>query len=274
VLSIRDVDEENLDDLFKVCSIAYSIGTNIEDNLLYYNNGKHIRSQWILGMNESIGCCVKIAYLNSKPVSQIMFCPETEIPFIVNPRNNTIQILCLYNPFPETQRKGVASALLKNLIQDCREGRYFKGESCEMIVTAPFPTMGRQALLKLYKKLGFNHGFKEMYLEINGNYSPRENPDYHYLPGDENQINIFYNPSCEWGFFFAKTSETLIRKIDLSHRINIFNTWENPNELITRSVQRVTAGRTFINGKRIAAHFWSNREGYIKEIKDVLKPKD
>lgn len=273
LLEIANISKENLDDVFKVCANAFEICPHNKIDCRLYKKGVKVRRRWVLDMLEQHGPCAKIAYLDGSPVAQIVFCPEETIPFILDPRKDVVSILCIYSPFPEIQRKGVATALLKNLMGECKTGLCcMDGRPCRFAVTLPFPTMGKQSLIELYKKNGFRQGYKEMYLEIKGKYLPRNIPEYHPLPDDLYRTIILYNPACEWGYFYAFKVEELVQKIDPDNPLEVYNIWESPEEYIERSLQRVTAGRTLTKGRVMSGGvFWTDRESFIREVEEALR---
>ena len=261
---------ENIDDVYKVCSCAFNLSSN-SDQLLY-KKGIELRSQWIFDFQERHGPCLKIAYLDEKPVAQIQFLPEEKIPFIHDTRKNVVSIQCIYSPFPETQRKGAATALLKELIEECNSGLKSLGnESCNFIVTRPFPTEGRISHPNFYHKNGFKLGHNEMFLELNGEYIARNVPDFHPHVEDLGRSIIFFNHSCEWGPYFAYTVNTILQEINPSNPIEILNVWESPQEFIKRNIQKITGGRVIVNGQLMSGgHFWYNREAFIQDLEEKL----
>jgi hypothetical protein len=113
-----------------------------------------VRRRWLIDMSEQHGPCAKIAYLGGRPVAQILFCPEENVPYINDPRRDVVDILCTYNPFPEGQRKGVATALVKNLLEECDSGlSCLRGVPCRFVVTLPFPPDGKASLTE-YSSMG------------------------------------------------------------------------------------------------------------------------
>ena len=270
---MEDISEENLDDVFKICGYAYKISPGNKEDTALHEEAVEARRRWLVDMMARHGPCAKIAYLDEKPVAQILFCPEEAISFIRDPRRDVVSILCIYSPFPETQRRGAATALVKDLVEECSSGLHSLDQRpCRFIVTQPFPTMGRSSCTALYKSCGFGQGHKEMFLEVSDGYEARERPDYRALPGDLGKTSIFYNPACEWGHFYAVTAERILQGIDPDHPVEVHSTWGSPEEFIRRSIQRVTAGRTIVNGQRIPGGvFWTDRDAFIQEVREALR---
>ena len=233
---------------------------------------KEIKRQWIINMLNHHGSCTKIAYIDEKPVAQIQFYPEETIPFNNNPRKDVVHLQCVYNPFPEAQRKGVASALMKSLVSDCNSGLKCMDERpCSFLVTKPFPHEGDLPLNEFYKKSGFKQGNQEMFLEIKGEYIPREITEYRPLHEDRGRAVILYNPSCEWGYFFAFTVKELLQEIDPVLPIEIINIWERPEWYMKRPLQRVLSGHAIVNSQLISGSiFWADREAFRREAKIAI----
>lgn len=273
MLRVENISKENLNDVFKICACAFEICSQNKFDCLLYKNGTEVRKRWLIDMLEQQGPCAKIAYLDGKPVAQIQFCPEETIPYISAPRKSVVNIICTYNPIPEARRKGAATALVKALVDECNSGLDCQsGKPCRFLVTLPFPPDGKPSLTEFYKKNGFIHGHKEMFLEIKGEYVPREVPDYNSLPGDLDRTIILYNPACEWGYFYASKVEELIQGIDADHPVESYNICERPEEYIKRSLQRVTAGRAIVKGQVISGGiFWTDREAFLREVEEALR---
>lgn len=274
LLRVENISKKNLDDVFKICACAFEISSQNKFDCLLYKNGLEKRSRWLLDMFEHYGPCAKIAYLDGKPVAQIQFCPEETIPYISASRKDVVTIICTYSPFLEAQRKGAATALVKDLVDECDSGLdCLGGKPCRFLVTLPFPVCeGTLSLTEFYKKNGFIQGHKEMFLEIKGEYVPKEVPDYNPLLEDLDRTIILYNPACDWGYFYASKVEELIQGIDPDHPIDIYNIWENPEEYMKRSLQRVTTGKTIVKGQTTSGGiFWANREAFRREVEEALR---
>jgi len=111
-----------------------------------------------------------------------------------------------------------------------------------------------------------------MFLEISGGYVPRDIPEYHLLPADLDRTIILYNPACEWGSFYAFKVEEIIQSMYPGHPVEVYNIWENPEEYLKRSLQRVTAGRAIVNGQVISGGiFWTDRGAFLREVEDAMK---
>lgn len=273
MLKVENASKKNLEDLFKVCAHAFKICPHNEFDYLMYKKGLEVRRKWLIDMLKQQGSCAKIAYLDGRPFAQIQFCLEEMMPNVSDPRKDVVSILCTYSPVPEAQRKGGATALVKNLLEECDSGLSCFGRMpCRFVVTLPFPVDGKPSLTEFYKKNGFRQGHKEMFLEISEEYVSRDIPEYHPLPADLDRTIILYNPACEWGYFYAFKVEEIIQSMYPGHPVEVYNIWENPEEYLKRSLQRVTAGRAIVKGQVISGGiFWTDRAAFLREVEDAMK---
>lgn len=259
MIRVEDISVGNVNDVFKVCSY-----NKLEDPL--QQQGIELKRRWLHEMLEENGPCTKIAYLDEKPVAQILYYPETAVPFIVNPRNDVIELNCVYNPFPQTREKGVGTALIRSLLDDCREGlSSLNGRPCRFIVAKPFTTGEGIPLGKFYSANGFKQGHEEMFKEVKAIYQPRELAEYQPLPEDRGRAVVFFNPICEWSYPFAVRIREVLREIDTTLNVELINSWLRPEESIKRRNQEL-----IVNGKLIKS-FWTEREAFRREVEQALK---
>jgi len=265
MLQVENLSEENLEDVFKICS------HNRFDGPLH-RKGMEVRRRWLLDMLEQSGPCVKIAYMDGRPVAQIVFFPEEMMPYIDDPRKDVVNLQCIYSPFPEDQRKGVGAALMKDLVDECKSGlSSLGGRPCSFLVTRPFPHEGDLSLSEFYEKYGFRQGAQEMFLEIRGKYVATETREYRPLSEDRGRIIVLYNPACEWGCFLAYKVKELGRGIDPDLPVEIFNIWERPEAFVKRPLQRVTSGRVVVNAKLLEGGvFWTDRDYFRRLVEEAL----
>lgn len=64
-LIIKEVDEANLDDIFKICSYR-----RLNDPL--QRIGIEMKKGWLLEILDRYGPCTKVAYLDGRPVVQVL----------------------------------------------------------------------------------------------------------------------------------------------------------------------------------------------------------
>jgi len=266
VPNIEDVSKENLKDVLGICSG----NTPSEDPVL--EKGRELKRRWLLDMLERYGPCAKIAYLDEKPVAQILFYPEETMPYIPNPRKDVIYLKCIFNPVPEAQRRGVGGALLKALIDECHTGLdCLGGRPCRFMITRPFPHEGYLPLNEFYEKYGFAQGHREMFLEIEGKYVPAEIPEYRPLPEDRGRIILTHNPDCEWGYFLVKTARELIQDKYPDLIIETYNSWEKPEEYKKRPHLPLVMASTIVNAQFVdSSVFWIDQKAYLRNVEDAL----
>ena len=255
---VEDLDKENIDDVFKVCSYG-----RLDDPL--QRRGIEIKRRWLLGMLEEFGPCTKIAYLDGRPVAQLLFYTEEATPFIANPRRDVVVLHCVFNPFPEARGKGAGAALIHSLVDQCRRGPPFlHGRPCRFIIAKPFQSGEGVSLAKFYSSNGFKEGQREMFLEITAPYEPRETPEYQPLPEDRGRAVIFTDALCEWSYRFAAQVEGFLREIDASLPVETIDRWLRPEEALKRGDEWLV-----VNAKPIKS-FWTQSEEFRREVEQAL----
>lgn len=259
LIRIADLDKDNLEDVFSVCSY-----NKLEDPL--QREGMKLKRGWLIEMLEEYGPVTKIAYLDGRPVAQLLFYPEEAIPYIPHPREGAVRLTCVYNPFPEVRGKGVGTALLKSLVHDCEEGlASLRGRSCRFISALPFNTGEGTSMEKFYIRNGFRREDEELYLEINGRYEAPRKPDYVPLPEDQGRALVFYNRECEYSYPFAVRVKDLLQEIKEDLPVEIIDRWAHPEESVRRGNHQI-----LVNAVPITS-FWTQREEFTREVREALK---
>lgn len=267
-MRLEDVSGEKLDDFFEICSGCRAFAPRDDPVLV---KGVEIKRRLLLNMLDRHGPCAKIAYLDGKPVAQILYIPEETMPYIRDPRKDVVHLQCIYSPFPDTQRRGAAAALMRDLIKECETGlSILGGRPCSFLVTRPFAHEGDLSLSEFYGKYGFSQGSQEMFLEIKRDYGPRKAPNYQPLPEDLDKTVILYNPLCEWGYFAAHRIKELIQEWGPGFIVKTFNIWERPEEYLKRPLPRVTSARVIVNTRVNSVSFWTDREAFMYSVKETL----
>jgi len=271
LLIIEDISRENLDPALTICSINRPFAT-INDPVLV--KARDLKRQWLLEMLEKHGPCMKIAYLDGKAVAQILFYPETAIPYIHNPREGAIYLKCTFNISPETRGKGVGNALMKSLIEESHQGLdCLGGRPCQFIVTKPFPHEGDLPLADFYEKHGFIQSQQEMFLEVEGEYMPMEIPELNPLPEDRGRTIITYSVDCEWGYYFVITAPDLIQKKYPHHSIETFDIWKEPDEYKKRGGGWMLIAAGILVNARVPENpfiFWVDREAFLRNVEKAM----
>jgi GNAT superfamily N-acetyltransferase len=258
-ITVRDVDASRIRDVFRVCSHA-----KLDDPL--QQRGMEIKGKWLLGMLRERGPCTKIAYMDERPVAQILFYPEEAAPFIREPRENAVVLNCTYNPFPEARGRGAARALIESLVEDCRRGLPCNGgRGASFIVTKPFNTGEGTPLEEFYARVGFEKAGREMFLELTGSYRPRVEPKYEPHPEDEGRAVMFYDPMCEWGYPFGVRVRELLHEIDPDLPVELIDPWQSPGESVRRGNQWLVVNATAIES------FWTEKDAFRHEVERALR---
>jgi GNAT superfamily N-acetyltransferase len=257
-VSVRDVSASSIDDVFRICSFS-----KLDDPL--QGRGMEIKRKWLLEMLGRYGPCTKIAYLNDRPVAQILFYPEAAVPYVRRPREGAVVLHCAYNPFPDAQGRGVSTRLVRELIEECENGpRFLGGGRCSFIVARPFETDEGLGLGKFYEKNGFREAGAELYREISGRYVEAEAAERRPVPEDAGRAVVFYEPVCEWGYPFAVGVRDLIHEMAPGLPVSLFNSWERPREYSRRGREGL-----IVNGEAIRS-LWTDREAFRREIEEAL----
>lgn len=258
MLTVRDINESSIEDAFRVCSFD-----KLTDSL--QKKGIELRRRWIGRMLKEIGPCVKVAYLDDRPVAHLMFYPEPAVPFIAQPRKGAVLLRCVYNPFPEARGIGAARALIGSLIEDCRGGAPFlRGEICSFIAADAFNTGEGVPMEKLYEGSGFSRRGDEMVLEVSGGYVEPKKNEYHALEEDRGRGIIFYNPTCEYSYPSATRVRSFLRSREPSLEVDLIDQWEQPVESLRR------ANRWLIVNARAIRSTWFERDSLTREVDDAL----
>ena len=261
-VTVRDVTEENIDDAFRVCS-----NVRLEDP--QQMQGIELRRRWIKGMLAATGPCVKVAYLEGRPVAQLLFYPEASVPYQPHPRAGVVLLRCVYNPFKEAQGKGASTALIKNLIEECKQGpRCLKGVECNFIASETFNPGEGVPMEKLYEANGFRKMSEEIAYEITGKYTPPHQLRYMRSKRDEGCATIIYNPTCEYSYPTALRVRDLIAGIYSAMSVRLINQWEEPRESI-----RFANHEIIINAVQVSGNL-HQREKLRDEIRKAVEGTD
>jgi GNAT superfamily N-acetyltransferase len=263
---VKDLQESNLDDLIYVCS-----SKKLSDPV--HMKGVALKKAWLKKMLERYGPLAKIAYLDEKPVAQILFHPEEASPTSILRRRGVIHLDCIYNATPEARQLGIASKLLQSLVEDCRQGKgCLQGTPCRFIVARAFNTGEALSLSQFYTRRGFKPSPTEsgiMYLPISEPYQPEPSQgEYESLPEDKGRAIVFYNPACEFFYPFALRIAESIEEIAPSVPIELVNEWIRPEESIKRK------GCTIIVNARPIKTFFMDKENFQREVREASEQRD
>ncbi len=245
---------EGFGDVFEVCSPDAEPGSKLME-------GRRLRESWLRETLRDHGPFTKVAYLDGRPVSQIMYYPEAALPYIADSRGGVVRIECVYS---RVHGKGAGSALLEDLVREAGEGvESLRGEPCRFLVTEPFSTGEGLDLKEFYERSGFREGDGEMYLEINGDYEPRRRTVYTPLEEDAGRAVVIYNINCEYSVGFAEGVKRLIHEIEPGYHVEIINMWTGPQESSRRGNELV------IVNKRPIKSYWRTPE-FRQEVEAAI----
>lgn len=263
-IKIENLKDSNIDDLIYVCS-----SQRLSDPI--HQQGIKLKEKWLREMLEKYGPFAKIAYLNDKPVAQILFYPEEADMIKAYKHENVLVIYCIYNPTPEAQKLGIGTKLLQNVMQDAKQRKTCLGNKpCKFILAKAFNTGEFLPMPEFYKKNGFIPTAEGnlFYFPLEGNYEPTKPiGTYEPLAEDRNKAVVFYGPTCQFGYPFAKKIESLIKEVAPSIEIEMINEWEKPEESIKRKNWWL-----IVNAKPIQT-FFMNTTKFKEEIEQAVSSK-
>lgn len=270
MLSVENVSEKNIEDVFKICSCNRSFAP-LDGPV--QEKGRELKRQWLLNMIREHGPCMKIAYLDEQPVAQLIFYPEELMPYIPNPRKDAIYLKCIFNSYPGAKKKGAGAALMESLLGESREGlECLGGKPCSFVVAQTYPAEGELQIRDFFQKYGFKDGEQEMFLEVKGKYIPRKLEEYRPLPEDHGRVILTYNPDCEWGYYLAETARGLLQSRNPTLQVEMLNNWERPEEYKKHPHQPLIAASTISNGQLMDSFlFWVDREAYLRNVEEALR---
>jgi hypothetical protein len=263
-IRIENLSESNIDDLIQVCS-----SKRLSDPA--HVKGVDIKKRWLLEMLKKFGSVARIAYLDNKPVAQILYYPEDSNPASLSKRKGVLNILCVYNPTPGAQRLGVGNRLLQSVIEDAKQGKTCLGkEACAFIVTKAFDTGESLCLSEFFKKHGFLKVEDDelLYLSIHGTYEQNRNVgEYTPFLEDRNKALVFYSPQCQFSYQFAIRISEMIKEVAPEVPIELINADERPKEFLKRK------GCSLIVNARPIQTFFMETEKFREEIRQALHRK-
>jgi len=260
-VTVRDVDESSVEDVFRICSAGRL------DNALQVQ-GIELRRKWTREMLRRYGTCAKVAYLNGKPVAQLLFYPESAAPFMPSPRRGVVLLRCVYNPFEEARGKGASTALVKSLIDDCRSTpRFLEGEKCAFIASEPFNTGEGVPMEKFYAANGFERRGDEMIYKIWGDYVAPSKPNFAPTKGDLGKAVAVYNPTCEYSYVFALRTRDALKQLYPELPVTLVNQWEDP-----KTSMRLANHWLVVKGVRIV-HGFREGDAFNDEVRRAVEGK-
>ena len=270
MLEVKNLTLENLDDVFIICAgVSTTYNIPMDEFIL---EGIEIRRKWLKNMFKNYGTCTKVAYLDGKPVAQILYYPENAMKYMKNKRKNVVHIQCIVNPFQEAQGLGAGTALMNSLINECKQGLdILDGDKCSYLVSYPYLSAIGVSFSQFYSKMGFKLGEDEYYYELYTKYTPRKKSKYTPLPEDKNKVILFYNPTCELGYYYVNQVKKVLENNFENLPIKIYNLWEDYEEYLKRPQQTVVAARATVNQQTVDDFlYWEDVNKWLDEVRSKL----
>ena len=230
-ISVREVTNENVDDLCRICVPPEKRTDHI------FMTGIELKREWALGMLERWGTCAKLAYRGSTPVGMIQYYPV--------PEQGVVRIHCIYVPEEENWRKGIGTRLLSSLIEDVGEPKgWFGNEPAVALVTKTFPgeKPGQYPARLFFRRKGFVQVGDDpdlLYYPLRPGfvYQPPEARAPAYIPQaeDKDRAVFIYGPSpCPFAYVFLKRAEQVVREVAPHLSVRWINATEEPDEVRKR----------------------------------------
>jgi len=262
---VEDVGLNNISDVLTVCKPPKMT----ED----YIKGVSIKREWLIEMIEKYGSVAKIGYFKHKPVAQLLYYPAIADPRYKNKGKNVLFINCVYNPFREAQRKGVARALFNSLLEEVKD-KY------NLIVTHAFVTGEYFSQKEFFLKMGFKPVPKgspgdlyfplkgevpsiqvlSVWKESKGRYEPRSS--------DRGRAMIFYSPVCEFSYIFASYAARIVRELCSDIPVTLLNYWKESEEFLSRGEHWMIVNATPILSSPLEEKF---KDEVLSSIKRDVK---
>lgn len=220
-IQIRDVNTENADDLINLC-----IPKEKEDDPLF-TEGIKVKKKWVYKVLKQYGSCAKLAYVGTTPVGMIQYVP--------NPDERIVEITCIFVPDSQYHKRGIGTALLKDVIEDMKTPQPYFNANPRALVTFAFEIAGWFSQHKFYLKMGFKpvdnnpylvyYPLQQGYVYTRKEFTPQKE--------DEGKVLISFDPSCPWCKYFSEKIKEAIREIT-EIPIELINTFEDPQEVKKR----------------------------------------
>ncbi len=261
-IRVVDVDVSNIDDLVSVCSFK-----KLDDPV--HRIGVELKKNWIRDMLRSYGTCAKIAYLSGIPCGQILHYAEKLDPLVEKPREGAVRVQCVHTSRLDARRKGVAKALLNNLLRDLGQPMAcFCNQPCGFVFTSAFDTGEVFSQRRFFEHVGFKDAIDDsgmLYYPIAGNYVPIEAPrSREAIDQDRGRAVLLYSPTCQFSYEFIGKAEATIRAVDPKLPILLVNEWERPSEALRRRGEKIV-----VNGVPIHS-FFSGEGKFRNDIERAL----
>src|SRR6266571_5001785 len=181
---IEDLKENLLDDRISVCGDEQPVERPS------VQKGIREKKQWLRKMLEESSSPSKILYVDNKPVGQILYYPESSIPFLKDPDPKMLHVGCSFVHLAQ-QGKGHGKTLFKSVVNDAKTRAKY-----DRLETVSFDPPGcGLSQTAFWKRMGFK---------------------------------IFYEPTCIFTHRFSDKIAQAVRAIDPNVSVEMVNMWEKP----------------------------------------------
>lgn len=254
---IRDLTYETIDDLINLCIPE----DRREDPL--FKQGRELKRKTVEKVIVKYGAFAKIAYKEETPVGLLQFLPKSE--------ENNVEILCIFVPDKENERRGIGRALLSETIKYFSTSKkYFNNDIPSALIISTFDVPGYYPQSKFFENLGFKkvEGYENLlYYPIKKGYvySPKIQK-YYPQEEDKQKAIIFIDPFCPFSIYFAEKIKESIKEVSPEIPIRIINQYEEAEEVKKRG----KISFCIVNCIPIQS-FFLDKENFKREIKEALK---
>lgn len=257
---IIDVTESSLDDLNRLC-----VPKDKEDEDIF-QQGSKLKKECMKHYLEKFGEVAKLAVINEIPIGMIQFSP--------NIKEQVIEIRCIFIPDEKQQRKGIAKALLQDLLESMRKPKaYFNNKIPLALITFAFEIPEYYPQHEFYQKMGFKKIREDdpyyLYYPLKKDfvYQPKiSEKNFHPLPEDKNKALIFLDPYCPFCYSFVLKYKQLIKEVKSNIPIELYNIFSQKEEVEKRGG---IVSDCVVNGIPINV-FLSPKEPFLREVRNAL----
>jgi GNAT superfamily N-acetyltransferase len=266
-IEIRDVAEQNVEDLCRVCVLP-----ELRDDPDWIR-GAADKKKWALKMLPKWGPFAKVAYLNGSPAGMIQYRPL--------PEERVVHIDCVYVVARDSWRKGIATRLLISLLEDVKEPmKWFDDRRPLALVTRTFPgeAPGQYTAREFFTRRGFRQIGEDpdhLYYPLKTGfvYRPVEKKKVGYMPQEEDKSKVVIISGPDWCPatypYFLRRTEKYIREMYPGVPVRWIDSSEEPEEARKRNVG---VGDCIVNS-RLMPSYVLDKDSFEKEVRAVLKSK-
>jgi len=257
---VEDLKEDLLDDRISVCGDEQPVEQPS------VQKGIKEKKQWLRNMLKESGPPSKILYVDNKPVGQILYYPESSIPFLKDPDPKMLHVGCSFVHLAQ-QGKGHGKTLFKSVVNDAKTRAKY-----DRLETVSFDPPGcGLSQTAFWKRMGFKERPEgephELEYPLKGGLTrPRRNNPKRVK---EKGVKIFYEPTCIFTHRFSDKIAQAVRAIDPNVSVEMVNMWEKPEMAKRRDLVK---GYVYINGKPMTHSVFEGEE-FKKEVRALLNLK-